>query len=269
MDNSIGDFLNDEPTAEVETPTAEPTQETAEQQTEENGLQRDERGRFKSKDETGVETPQPAEVAAAEPVPPTEQPDRLPQAEYAALRDERRKRQELEQRLAAIEAAQTQRQPEPQQPPVDFWDDPQSFMDARMNQLGQTLLQQWEQRETAKRLDQSEQAARSKYADYDNAFAAFQQAVQTNPQLAYELASSDNPGEYAYRKGKTALTLSSVGSLEEYEAQLRAKWEAEVRAAVPQPRVTLPSTTAADQTVAGRGAPVFAGPTPISDILGR
>ncbi len=158
----IGDFLKDEqPVAAVE-PAAGPEAQAATEATPEptaeqpQGQPRGPDGKF-AKKETGVEEPA---VEPQAPVPPTEQPhQQLPRDVYEPLKAVREENRELKQRLAALER-QTFQQPQPPQPPVDFWDDPQSFMDARMNQLGQTLLQQWEQRETAKRLDQSEQAAR-------------------------------------------------------------------------------------------------------------
>jgi hypothetical protein len=266
----IGDFLKDEQPSEAnETPVTEPNPEaaTAEPVAEEpKGPSRDEKGRFAPK-ETGVEP------AQQDPVPPTEPVNQLPPHEYAALKDERRKRQEAEARAAAIEAhyAQLARQQQvqaPQQPAVDFWDDPQAFMDSRMAQLGETMLQQWEQRQQAQRLDASEQAARAKYPDYDEAFVAFEQAVQANPRLAFELAQQSDPGEFAYSKGKAALAIQSVGSLDALKAQIRAELEAEAKAAFnPAPKPVLPSTTAGDTSVGARSGPAWAGPAPIGDIL--
>lgn len=266
MERSIDDLLSEQPSEANDTPATEPTAEpeatsepVAEQPT---GPARDEQGRFAPKQqETGVE--QPA-VEPQAPVPPTAQVSQLPREEYSALRAIRDENKELKRQIDAI--ARQQQAPAPQQPPVDFWDDPQSFMDTRMNQLGETLLQQWEQRETAKRLDQSEQAARSKYADYDEVFVAFEQAVQANPRLAVELAQSANPGEYAYSKGKAAIAIQSVGSLDELKAQIRAEIEAEARTAF-QPKPVLPSTTAGDTSVGSRSGPAWGGPTPIDNIL--
>src|SRR4051812_44052145 len=76
-----------------------------------SGRIRDEHGRF-AKQETGVEAA-PAEAAAAVTAPPAEQVDQLPQDEFLALKDERRKRQDLERRLQAMEQQLTAK---PQQP---------------------------------------------------------------------------------------------------------------------------------------------------------
>jgi hypothetical protein len=221
---------------------------------------RDEHGRFVKK-ETGV-TEQP-QAAPEVPAPPAGPVDQLPKEDFTALKDERRKRQELERRLQAMEQ-QLSAPPKPQQPPADFWDDPQAFMDSRLNQLGETLLQQWERRQTAQRLEISEQSAKAKYTDYDEAFSAFEQAVQANPRLAHEMAQAADPGEFAYRKGKTALEIQKVGSIDELRAQIRAELEQEARKVI-QPQ--FPSTTAADGSVGGRAGPEWSGPQPLSQII--
>ena len=266
MEGTIGDFLSDEPQPETEV-VAEAPQE-AEPVTE--GPARGPDGKFVKKEETGVETPEVAAAPTPEPVPPTEPTNQLPKEEYSALRAVRDENKELKRQLDAIQR-QMMQQPQPtveQQQTPEFWEDPQGFMASEMNRFGQTLLQQWEQRETARRLDASEKRAQAKYADYDEAFAAFEQAVQTNPQLAYQLAQADDPGEFAYAKGKTALEIQRVGSIDELRAQIRAELEAEARASFqPKPQVTLPSTTAADGSVAGRGQPQWGGPSALGDLL--
>ena len=262
---TIGDMLNDvpEPEAVTEEVTEQPAaHEEAKPETAERPRGPD--GKFISK-ETGVEPT----AEAAEPVPPTEQTDRLPQAEYAALRDERRKRQELEQRLAAIEAQQLQAPPQgltPQQE-VDFWDDPKAFMSNMTGQLRNQILNDLRHEQHIERLNTSEAAARSKYADYDEKFAAFSQAVQLNPRLAQELSRAPDPGEFAYGRGKTALEIERHGSIDALLAAERLKWEAEVKAAI-QPQTRLPSTTAADGSVGARTGPEWAGPAPLSQMIG-
>lgn len=258
MDKTIDDILNEaeapiEPEAITDPPSDKvdpPSQRL-----------RDEHGRF-AKQETGVEAEAPKEPTQ-EPAPPAEPVNQLPKEDFAALKDERRKRQELERRLLAIE--QQHSAPRPQQPPADFWDDPQAFMDSRLNQLGETLLQQWEQRQQVQRLNTSEQAAKANHPDYDEAYEAFAQAVQANPMLAHEMAQALDPGEFAYRKGKTALEIQKVGSVDELRAQIRKEVEAEARAAMPTPQ--FPATTAADGSVGGRTGPEWEGPKPLSQLL--
>lgn len=262
MEN-LDEVLKGEP-EKVEEPAAEPmVDEPSSKVDPPSDRLRDEKGRFAPK-ETGVE--QTAEAAPA-PVEAPPASSQLPRDVYEPLKAVRDENRELKRQIAAIQ--QQMAQPlKPQQPPVDFWDDPQGFMSSQMQSFGDTLLQQWEQRQQAQRLDASERAARNAHEDYDEAFAAFEQAVQANPRLAVELAQSDNPGEFAYQRGKTALTLNQVGSIDALKAQLRAEWEAEVKAAAPTPRPNLPSTTAADGSVGARTGPAWSGPESLKDILG-
>lgn len=252
----------------AEPAAAEPVQEAAPEPQEADGQPRGPDGKFLPKQETGVETPQEPVEAAAEPVPPTEQAG-LPKEEFAALKDERRKRQAMETELAELRAnfaAMQVRQQQPEQPP-EFWDDPDAAMQARFEQFGETLLQRFEQKQQAERIDASEAQARSKYADYDDAFHAFRQAVQANPVLAQKMASSSDPAEFAYKTGKTALELERVGSIDELLKAERAKWEAEARAAITPPAPNFPSSTVTDRSLGGRTGPAWAGPASIGDIL--
>jgi hypothetical protein len=264
MEN-LEDILKNEPPAEA--PKEEPKQE-ADPIDEPTGKAdppsdrlRDEHGRFVKKDETGV-GPQEAQPQA----PPAEQTQQLPPAEYAALRDERRKRQELERKLEGIIA---QQQMQPPTPPPSFWDDPDAAMAHMRTEMRNELLQSLRQEQQIDRMNQSEAAAKAKHPDYDDAFAAFQQAVQYNPRLAQELANAADPGEYAYSKGKAALALEQHGSIDALLAAERQKWEAEVRGAIPAPMAALPSTTAADGSVGARSGPEWSGPPTLNQIIGK
>ncbi len=236
------------------------------------GQARDEHGRFTAKEPTGELQP---ETPVAEQVPPTEQePTHVP---FSALRDERRKRQDAEGRIAALEARfasmQTPPAPQPQQPqtpaPIgDFWEDPNGFLNQRFDQFGDAMLERMEQRQAMQRVESSEAAARAKYTDFDEKIGAFQQAVQVNPALAREMASAPDPAEFAYTHGKNALQVQQYGSLDALLAAERAKWEQEALAAIPAARPTAPMTTAADRSTQQRGGPAFAGPTPLTELLG-
>lgn len=258
----LDEILSDAPAAETPAPEAlTPAPEAA-------GQPRDENGRFAPK-ETGE---QPQVETPAEQVPPTPDPTPGPETgQYAALKDERRKRQEAEARIAAMEAqfAQMQSRPQPQpEPPADFFENPDAFLASKLDQFGTQLMQRFQQQQQVDRLNASEAAAKAKYADYDDAFHAFRQAVQSNPALSAQMTASNDPAEFAYRTGKRALDLERVGSFDELIAAERAKWEAEAKAAIPAPAPSFPSTTATDTSVGQRGGPAFAGPTPLGDLIG-
>lgn len=245
----------------------EPVAVTEPQEPETIGQPRDDHGRFASNQDTGVETPQEPAEAPVEPVPPTEQTG-LPPDEYKALKDERRKRQDAEARIAVLEAQfQTAQQAQqPPEPEADFWDNPQGVIASQVQRAVLEALNAEKQQQQAKRIDESEASARAKYADYDDAFYAFRQAVQANPALAQQMAQASDPAEFAYTKGKTALELGRVGSIDELLKAERAKWEAEAKAAMPAPPA-LPSTTAIDGSVGGRSGPAWAGAAPLDDLL--
>ena len=258
METSLDDLLNGtEPTEAPAEVAQEAPAEAAPPET--IGQPRDESGRFAPK-ETGVENEQP--------VPPTEQPNQLPPHEYAALKDERRKRQEAEARIAALEmqfqAAQQANRP-PEQP-VDFWEDPQAVIARQFEQFGQQFREQLKHEQMTERLDASEAAARMQFPDFDEKLGAFQQAAQLNPALAREMAMAPDPAKFAYERGRTALEIQRAGSLDEVLKAERAKWEAEVRAQMPAPP-TLPATTATDGSVGGRSGPAWTGPVPMDQLL--
>lgn len=245
-------------------PEVEPVASEPEAVEPTEGRARNPDGTFASTKETGVETP-PETDLSAEPVPPTEQAKGLPPEEFAALKDERRKRQAMEAELADMRAQFARmQQPQPEQPP-EFWDNPDAAMQARLEQFGDTLLQRFEQKQQVERINASEAQARLKYADYDDAFHAFRQAVQANPALAQQMTQASDPAAFAYQKGKTALELERVGSIDELLKAERAKWEAEARAVV-QP-TSFPQSTVTERSVGGRTGPAWSGPTPLSDIL--
>lgn len=196
-----------------------------------DGQPRDEHGKFAPK-ETGVKEEGP---------PPSES------VPVKALQDERRKRQELEQQIALLQ--QQAQQPQPQQPP-EFWSNPDGALDARLEQFGSKLIQQFQQQQRIERINASEAEARVKYADYGDAFSAFQQAAQMNPTLIQRMQMAENPAEFAYQTGKRSMELEKVGSLDELLKAERAKWEAEVKAAAPRP--SFPVSTVQDGSAAAR-----------------
>jgi hypothetical protein len=267
MEN-LENILKNESPAEETKQEAEPIGETTGIADPPSDRLRDEHGRFAKKEETGVPT---AEAPAAEPTtqaPPAEQNQQLPPAEYAALKDERRKRQELERKLeAAIAQQQLFKQP-PDHPPPSFWDDPDAAMAHMRQEMRNELLQSLRQEQQIERMNLSEAAAKLKYPDYPDAFAAFEQAVQYNPRLAQEMVSAADPAEYVYSKGKAALALEQHGSIEALLAAERQKWEAEVKGHVPAPLANLPSTTAADGSVGARSGPEWNGPPSLKEIVG-
>lgn len=222
-------------------------------------------GKFLPKD-TGDKPQEPQAAApAAEGVSPAPDPAPVPES---ALLGERRRRQEAERRLQHMEAQlqQFQRQPQANEPVPDFWENPDGALDARLSSFGQTLIQQFEQRQIEQAANRAERAAAAKYPDYFEYRDAFVSAVQSNPALAAEWREADDPAEFAYRRGKAARTLADVGDLDTYKTQVIEEYKASLLAGTPL-APTIPMTTADDRSVSGRDLPTFTGPPPLGDIL--
>jgi hypothetical protein len=262
--SGIEELLSETPAEEapvVETPE---TAETPEPEAKADERPRNPDGTFAPK-QTGEEAEETtAEATPANPVP---EDDFKSSDQFKGYLTEKRKRQELEQTVAEMraqfEALQAQsRSAQPPEQPVDFWDDPQRVIATQVQQAVVQALAAEKQQQTMERINASETAAKVKYADYDDAFRAFQQAASANPTLIQQMTAASDPAEFAYTKGKTALQLEQVGSIDELLKAERAKWEAELKAAVPPaPAQSFPATTATDGSVGARSGPGFVVPT--------
>jgi hypothetical protein len=226
----------------------------AEPEAEAPAAVRDEKGRFAPK---GVE---PQETA--EPVPPTEPVDKLPQADYAALKDERRKRQEAEARFQALEQQLQSLQQEPPAPPPSIWEDEQGWQQHFGSQVAQ-------QAALNAKLDKSEMLARQNNADFDEMKARFLEMAQDNPAIVQQALSDPHPWAKAYTVAKNAAKMDELGAVD--VADLEAKIEARIRAemqAQPAAPVAIP-TSLADAGTARTGTPAAPTRLTLQDILGR
>jgi len=246
---SLDSILSDEPTVVEATPetVAEP------------GVARDEHGRFAAK-ETGV---QPAEPTGdAEPVPPT---DQLPPETFKAVKEEREKRQNLERELEALRNQFQQLQQEPPAPPPSIWEDET----AAFQHLQQQVLAQTDQ---LSRINASEMAARSQYPDFQEKFDLFNQMAAQNPQLVQQAMADPHPWAKAYQIAQSHKTMQELGavSVSDLEAKIREKVMAELQQGqTPVPQQNLPPSLSGERSIASRGGPQWAGPKPLSELLGR
>lgn len=184
----------------------------------------------------------------AKPTPGEKQPSSPPEEEeeaqgrvpVAALREERRKRQELEKRLAALE------QPNQEQGPVD---------------------------PVRQRLDLSVEYAREQFPDYEAAETVFIEEIQKHPrgrEIYQAMLQDRHPARFAYQVGQQLLALKEIGDPRTYRERVLAEAKA-ATAAPPQPsRPSLPQTLAATRDTGGRFASRdSAAPTPLGEILAR
>lgn len=185
-----------------------------------------------------------------------------------ALHAERRKRQELERKLAERDT----------KPPPSVLEDEDGAFAARLAQATQPLKEQLFQL--------SVEAARYKPGreDYDEVVTAFLDAAEKDPQLDRAWREARHPGEYAYTVGKQIKELADVqGDIVAYGAKKRAEGAAELEplkakiaeleATVSQLKTSkdkqekVPQSLNSEQSAAANGNATFAGPRPLKSIL--
>lgn len=237
----------------VETPVVEATEPV-----EKPERPRGPDGKFLPK---GEEQPVAAESVSPTPVEPT--------LEHPALLGERRRRQEAEDRLKALEAElQTMRQaPAPTVPdvPADFWDNPEAYIEAKAAALAEAKATQIYQQQIISR---SINRVKGKYEDFDAATKAFGDMILRNPDLYEQMLAADEPAEFAYNQAKTELEMRQHGSL---DALIKARVEAALAAQAPAPQpapLTVPETLADQQSARGTSVEPFAVPS-FDEILRR
>lgn len=255
--DGVDDFLNG-PEPEVTEETVEAVAEVAETPEvaeEPKGPQRDDKGRFAPKGEKAED----ASPASPEPT-----------LDHPALLGERRRRQELEQRLADMEArlAQPAAQPVQQhqeQGPPDRWEDPEGYDQYLIERATKAAEERALHAMQTQRLTASANEARGKYQDYDDAINVFGELIQNQPGLYERMLQSPNPAEFAYTNAKTEMELRQHGGL---DALVKAKVEAALAAQAPAPAPTpIPTTLANEQSA--RATAAIGSPPTLDSILGR
>lgn len=216
-------------------------------------------GKFISKGEKEPE--QPAEVA-----PPATEEAKIPEA---ALIGERRRRQEAEDRLRALEAQLHQR-PQPQQftapaQAPDMFEDPEGYTRYISAQAAETARAQAYEQFQYQRIEMAAQQFAPTVSDYAEKVQVFEQMAQANPALMQELYRAANPAEYAYNVAKTQLEINQFGGLEGLiKARVQEALKAQVPAPTPAPPV--PDTLAAEQSA--RASAAGHQPPSLEEILG-
>lgn len=202
-------------------------------------------------------------------VTPTSETQEQGHIPIAALKDERAKRQALEdqsrqlqERLQQYEAffAQQQGGQQHQEDP-----DPIEFIN---QQVMARMMPQIEMQMLTMKVEQTEAFARQKWQDYDEKVELFKEAAAANPYLVEELKRSPNPAEYAYNAAQKMHEARTYGTAtptrEQVEAEIREKIMAEIGMQKPQAPTSLVNT----QSRGSRGGPAWAGPASMDQILG-
>jgi DNA repair exonuclease SbcCD ATPase subunit len=142
--------------------------------------------------------------------------DRVP---IAAIHDERRKRQELERRVAEYEAKLQQLQ-NPPQPAPDMFENPEGWQ----NHFGGQIKQQAAQEASFNSLlNTSEMLCRDKYEDFEEAKTKFMELAEANPVLAQQALGDPHPWRKAYTLVKNHEKMEALGATDaqSLEARLR------------------------------------------------
>lgn len=243
---SLNDILDDEPSEEVVEVQAEPTPE-AEPEVQTEGQPRDETGKFAKKgDDDGA--------------PPA--PDKN-EYDGAATLAERRKRQEAEQRLQALEQ-ELQALRNPPAPPPNMFEDEQAWQQHFGGEVVSRAVQQASLNAT---LNTSEMLARQANPDFEEVKAQFLELAEQHPELREQALSDPHPWAKAYQIAKTHRTMKDLGAtdIEGLKAQLRQELMAEMGQA-PNPQ-GVPPTLSTERNLGSRGGPSWSGPKPLDELL--
>lgn len=208
-----------------------------------------------------VETPVEATTPVAE-KPPESKPETPPgHVPFQALHDERRKRQDLEQRLAQLEANKA-----PEAKP-NLFEDPDNWeksLDERVERKLATVRQESEQRF----LVLVEQAAKARHPDFEDVAKVFAETAKVTPGLIEEARNAPDPAEFIYRAGQNLKRVQDAGSIDELIRQAEARGEESARQAIagkPTPKIPESLTDIAGTT--GERAPQAYVPKSLNDLL--
>jgi hypothetical protein len=211
--------------------------------------------------------PEPAKAEPAKPIAaPQQEFTEKEKAFQKAMLEERGKRQEIERRLAAIEAAKPAATTEPAK---TFWDDPEGALAKHQAEARKESINT--------RLQMAEMFARKSHPDFDEKIEVFGKILQQTPGLHAQWISAPDPAEFAYNLGKNHMELEQAGSIEEMRAKIeretsarvRAEVEAELKAkadALAKERAALPPSLSEARST-GVNKPVWGGPPSLDEIL--
>ncbi len=225
---------------------------------------------------------EPGETAAPEEGP--EQPD-LEKPEPEAAKDpwtktaylsEKRKRQELERRLDAIENQQAKA---PDEPAPDMFEDPEGYQEHQDKKIEAVKeVAQNSAIEATLRVSRAHVLKEYGEEKLEEAAVGFELALQRNPSLQQKALESESPYQFIYDTGVAELNREAMGDPAAYAAKVAdeamKKAEAEIEKRVAE-RVKaelakhLPQSLAEEQSQGERTTekPQWGGPKSINQIL--
>lgn len=137
---------------------------------------------------------------------------------YAAVKDERRKRQELEKKIAELEAKQSNKKDEVL---PDILDDQEGFVQGIRSEY---------QREFAKaKLEIAREMMLENHSDYEEMEKLFlEKVVKENPILAEQAKKASNPAKFVYQQSKNYLQYEQMQNVDSFKEKIRAEVKAEI-----------------------------------------
>lgn len=267
MSKSLEEIFNDEPEAEaVEEPQVEQEAAAAD---EPDAV---DEPKAEAKPDAGPKRGQDGKFQAKESAKPDAQEpkDKPEDWSFAAYKDEKEKRKELERKAADYERQLQEfmrQQPQPKPQYVDPLDDPEGFnksLDSRINDVAfKTTLT------ISERFARQEHGAET--VDATNAWLM----EPSNAHILQQAKTSADPWGDAVKAYKRAQVMSEIGEdpqayRERIRAEIREQLEAEYSSsenpqAPAQPR---PSNFSAARNAGKRSGPVWSGPVPLDKLLG-
>lgn len=203
-----------------------------------------------------------------------------PHVPRKALEDERRKRQELEKRLADLErsAMPQQRQPQqpqqPQQPVITqedlerlMWENPAQYTQVVQHMAAQQAMVHAERMMLSRELDRSERRARKTHGD-EQVSAALEQAKKVGMIEAF--LNEEDPYQSMMDWHKEVEAVRDPKSLkEQLRAELMAEMGLDPAAPKPAAQARVPKSLASKTSAQPRNERgQFQGLTPLEDLLG-
>ena len=204
------------------------------------------------------ETPAPEATKGEDDAPPASS-DEQKTVPVSALLDERRKRQELEQRL----------QEQEQKPAPDVLENPEGFAQHVNESVNYALQNQ--------AANMSEEIMRMEMGDeaFEQKYQAFVELTQSNPDMGTKAMASPLPYHFALSEVDKAEKAKSLENVDEYEAKIRAGVEAKIRAEVlaevsakAQQTASITPSLAGTSSAGTVGSSTWSGPAPLEDIFG-
>jgi hypothetical protein len=136
---------------------------------------------------------------------------------FAAVKDERRKRQELEKELESLKQQQAPKQEMP-----DVFDDQKAFVDS--------IRSEYQQQIHSAKLEIARDMMSEAHDDYEEMEAQFIEIAKGNPMLAAEARKASNPAKFAYQQAKKYQEFKDMQDIDTVKSRMREEIRQELLA---------------------------------------